>query len=126
MAWWDGWLVLVLSPPFIEGMVGADEEALFRWWGFREGIGDIGAVDQEIFGGSDSIEHSSASLVDAVCICLRKGSNLSRPGGSIANAASFLPTIHRFNGVGPDEMKDGVVFSHRHRFAKHPLIFVLV
>ncbi len=115
-----------MSPPFIEGTVRADEEALFRWWGFRKGIGDIGTVDQEIFGGSNSIEHSSASLVDAVCICLRKDSNLSGPGGSIANAASFLPTVHPFNGVGPDEMKDGGVFSHRHRFAKHPLIFVLV
>jgi hypothetical protein len=126
MAWWDGWSVLVLSPPFIEGMVGADEEALFRWWGFHEGIGDIGTVDQEIFSGSNSIEHSSASLVDAVCICLCKDSNLSRPNGSIANAASFLLTIHRFNGVGPDEMEDGIIFSHPHRLAKHPLIFILV
>ncbi len=116
----------MLSPPFIEGTVGADEEALFRWWGFPKGIGDIGAVDQEIFGGSNSIEHSSASLVDAACICLRKDLNLSGPGGSIPNAASFLPTIHRFNGVGPDEMKAGIVFSHRHMFAKHPLIFILV
>ncbi len=117
MAWWDGWSILVLSPPFIEGTVGVDEEALFRWWGFRKDIGDIGTVDQEIFSGSNSTEHSSTSLVDAVCICLRKDSNLSRPGGSIANAASFLPTVHHFNGLGPDEMEDGVVFSYPHRLA---------
>ncbi len=55
----DGWSVLVLSPPFIEGVVGAVEEALFWWWCFRKGIGNISSIDQQVLHGGNCIEHAS-------------------------------------------------------------------
>ena len=33
----DGRLSLVLDPPFVEGLVGADEKALLGGWGFGKG-----------------------------------------------------------------------------------------
>ena len=42
----------LVEPPFVESLVGMDVEALF--WGrcLDKGIGDIGAVDNQVFRGS--------------------------------------------------------------------------
>ncbi len=32
----------MVNPPFVKGLVWSDKEWLFRWWGFRERIGDVG------------------------------------------------------------------------------------
>ncbi len=51
-------LVQGVFPPFVESMVGADEEALLGWGGFGECIADIGPKNQQVFGCQDSIEKS--------------------------------------------------------------------
>ncbi len=77
MARRNGWPFLVVIPPFVEGAVGADEEALLWWWCFCKGIGDVSTVDQEILRGGNCVEHASTSLINAIRICLRQYSYLT-------------------------------------------------
>ena len=41
----DGRASLVLDPPFVEGLVGANKEALLGGWGFGKGIRHVDAKD---------------------------------------------------------------------------------
>ena len=41
----DGSAFLVMDPPIVEGLVGANIEALLGGWSFGEGIRHVGAKD---------------------------------------------------------------------------------
>ena len=48
----------LVEPPFAESLVGPDVEALFRGGCFGKGIGDISAVDNQVFRGCKGIEYA--------------------------------------------------------------------
>ncbi len=56
----------VENPPFIKGAIRADVETLFRRRDFGEGVTNVGAINEEIFSHSNSIEEARACLIDAV------------------------------------------------------------
>ncbi len=58
VARWNRGLVHVIFPPFVESMVGADEEALLGWGGFIKRVADIRPQNEQVFGRQDSIEKS--------------------------------------------------------------------
>ncbi len=72
---WYGWSFEVVLPPFVEGSVRANEEALFRRWCFSECIADVRTKNKEVFRGRDSVEEAGAGLVDAVSVDFVKDFN---------------------------------------------------
>ena len=36
----------VVDPPFMKGTVWSDKKWLFRWWRFRECVGDVGTENE--------------------------------------------------------------------------------
>ncbi len=80
-------------PPFVESAVGIYIETLFRRRGLCKRIGDIDDVYEEIFGGTDSIEHPRAGLVDAVGVSLVKYDGLAGAWGAIADAMCLFMKV---------------------------------
>ena len=62
--------LFMVDPPIMEGLVQSYEEALFRRWGLSKCIGDISAVNYEIFSSRYCIEDARARLVYTVGICV--------------------------------------------------------
>ncbi len=72
---WYGWSFEMVLPPFVEGSVRADEEALFRRWCFSEFVADVRTKNKEVFRGQDSVEEAGAGLVNAVSVDFVKDFN---------------------------------------------------
>ena len=68
-----------MCPPCPKCLVRSNEESLLWRWSFGEGIGDIGAKDDEVLGGGDSVEDTRAGLVDAVGVGMIENPCLSTP-----------------------------------------------
>jgi hypothetical protein len=88
-------------PPFIKSMVWVVIETLFGRRCFREGVGHVGTVYEEILRGRDGVEHARACLVDAICICFVENMGLASTERTIAYHASLLAIAKGLDAVGP-------------------------
>ncbi len=84
------WAFEMTYPPFIESVVGIDIETLLWRRGLCKHVGDVGTVYEEILGGTDSIEHPRAGLVDAVGVSLVKYESLVDAWGATEDATCLL------------------------------------
>ena len=56
MALWNWWVTAVIRPPFMKGAVRADEETLFRGRCLSKGITNVGAMNNVVLDGANSIK----------------------------------------------------------------------
>ena len=101
--------------------IWADKEALFWWRGFSKSIGDISAIDEEVFGGSNGIEDAGAGVIRTIGVGVVEDSNLSPTGRAVTGAACLLASVHLFYGVGPDKVEDGRAAGDSNRVTEHVL-----
>ncbi len=120
------WVSFVMLPPFSKRPIGANVKTLFWRWGFGKSVANIRSKNQHVFCRSDGVEKAGACLVDAVGIHLIKYFHRAGPAGAVTHTMCFLSPINRFDGIGPDEVKDRVIFLHWCRGAKTSLIRILV
>jgi len=111
----------MVDPPFVKGPVGFNEEWLLRWWGFCKCIGDVGTKNKEVFCGSNGIEQTRASLLDAVGIHLGKDKYFAGACGAVTNTAGFLLSVDSLDVVCPNEMKNGIALIRLDGVPKHAL-----
>ena len=126
VAMWDWVAFEVIDPPFLECLIGADKEGLFRRWGFGKCIRDVSAKNYHILHGRDSIEEAGACLLDTVGVRFRKNTNLARTRGTVTHASSFLPAVDCLDVIGPNKVKYRVSFLRSNGSAKHAMSVVLV
>ncbi len=93
-------------PPFVESAVGMYIETLLRRRGLCKRVGDIGTVYEEILGGTHSIEHPRAGLVDAVGVSLVKYDGLAGAWGAIADATCLFTKVKSLDVVCPHCVED--------------------
>ncbi len=115
-----------MDPPIVEGSIWSDVEALFWGRGFSKGIGYVGAEDKEVFRCSDSIEEAGTRLVDTNSIRFGQDTYHTGACGAIADTSCLFAAVHCLYGVGPDEMKDGIIIFGGDWLPEHALRVVLV
>ncbi len=71
----DGSASLVVDPPFVEGLVGPNEEALLGGWSFGKGIRHVGAKDEQVLGCRDGVKEARTGLVNTIGLRLGKDTN---------------------------------------------------
>ncbi len=113
-------------PPFIESAVGMYIETLLQRRGLCKCIGDVGAVYKEILGGTDSIEHPRAGLVDAVGVSLVEYDGLAGVWGAIVDATCLFTKVKSLDVVCPHCVEDCSIVVNKGGRSKQALGIVLV
>ena len=110
--WFQWWVGQMMYPPFIEGTIGVNVEALFWRRCFGKGVGYVGTIYEEILCGCNSVEHTRACLIDAVCVCFVKNMGLPRMEQAVADHPGLLAIIKSLDAIGPYSVEHGCVFIH--------------
>jgi hypothetical protein len=113
-------------PPFVKSAVGIYIETLLRWRGLCKRVGDIGAVYEEILGGTDSIEHPRAGLVDTVGVSLVEYDGLAGAWGAIADATCLFTKVKSLDVVCPHCVEDCSIIADEGGRSEQALGVVLV
>ena len=90
---WDGRSFLVIDPPIVEGAVWANVETLFGWWSFAKCVGDVGSVDDEVFGSGSGVENPGPCVVHTVGVGMVEDANFAMPSGAVASHSSLFTII---------------------------------
>ena len=126
MALWNWCVTEVIHPPFMEGMVRADADALFRRRCISKGITDLSAMDNFVLGSANSIEETRTGVVNTVGINVIQDADLTRMGGAIASTSCLLAAILSLDVIQLDEVEHGGLRFNSRWFAKHELLHILV